>query len=362
MYTSWPASFSSVLILSIHLGFARSLSTGEMDIRAVLDAIVDVQKSRYAGVSSSVIILYDHVLTLDQEVQFIWKEPWSMGKVLFLASRYYGVFAAIFNDYAILSSWRGSEHLCVLQLALFLGFLTSLLSQNSCDFWISWQGWTAVFIGGTLAQVILLLRVRALYDNRYVTVSLLVGLVMTMGTCGTIMGTSLHEKSTFLIIAEPDTFCVLDNIPPYLPAFFIPSLVFESWLGALAIYKWIKEVGVTLASPRIAPALLQVLVRDSVTYFIVMSSLYILNGLIWLKTPALLDLPATFLLAFSCVMGNRLILNLRSHAQRHSQAVRSSGRPSEMNSLFDFRHSLHSGNVWSPRRIMGGSNMGTMDV
>ncbi|KAI0065058.1 hypothetical protein BV25DRAFT_127126 [Artomyces pyxidatus] len=237
-----------------------------MDIRVALDAIVDVQKSQYAGVSSSVIILYDHVLTLDREIQLVWFESWSIGKVLFLACRYYWTFAAIFNDYALMSSWHKSEPVS--------------------DFWISWQGWTTVFVAGALTEVILLLRIRALYaGDRRLTVPLLAGLIVTMTICGTIMGKSLHEKTTLFIVAGPHVFCAFGNIPPYLSAFFLPLMAFESLLGGLAIYKWIKEVGVTLASPRIAPALLRVLVRDSVIYFIVMTLSYVVTAVVWFEAP-----------------------------------------------------------------------------
>lgn len=83
------------------------------------------------------------------------------------------------------------------------------------------------------------------------------------------IASSAMTIGAFFIVAGPHVFCAFGNIPPYLSAFFLPLLAFESLLGGLAIYKWVKEVGVTLASPRLAPALLRVLVRDSVIYFIV---------------------------------------------------------------------------------------------
>lgn len=39
-------------------------------------------------VSGLVVLLYDHVLTLDQEIQLYWKAPSSFVKWIFLANRY----------------------------------------------------------------------------------------------------------------------------------------------------------------------------------------------------------------------------------------------------------------------------------
>ncbi|KAJ3990794.1 hypothetical protein F5050DRAFT_1813453 [Lentinula boryana] len=45
--------------------------------------------------SGSTLLFYDYLLTLDDEIEFIWKKSWSIGKVLFIISRYYSLIAAV---------------------------------------------------------------------------------------------------------------------------------------------------------------------------------------------------------------------------------------------------------------------------
>jgi len=66
----------------------------------VLAGVRSIQSTQYAQLASSAIILFDHLVTLDGEVELIWKSPWSMGKALFILNRYYTLFSVILNNYA----------------------------------------------------------------------------------------------------------------------------------------------------------------------------------------------------------------------------------------------------------------------
>lgn len=48
----------------------------------------DFLVTKYVSVAGLAILLYDHLLTLDDEVQFIWKEKWNIPKYMFLFLRY----------------------------------------------------------------------------------------------------------------------------------------------------------------------------------------------------------------------------------------------------------------------------------
>ncbi|KAF8501915.1 hypothetical protein JB92DRAFT_2975299 [Gautieria morchelliformis] len=54
-------------------------------------------KTRYSTFSALSFVLYDHVLTLDAEKSFVWNSPWSLGKVLFIFNRHFGLLALMFN-------------------------------------------------------------------------------------------------------------------------------------------------------------------------------------------------------------------------------------------------------------------------
>ncbi|KIJ59256.1 hypothetical protein HYDPIDRAFT_33326 [Hydnomerulius pinastri MD-312] len=47
--------------------------------------------------SPAVIILYDHMLTLDQEIEYIWNQP-SIAAILYVPIRYLGDAVAVYGD------------------------------------------------------------------------------------------------------------------------------------------------------------------------------------------------------------------------------------------------------------------------
>ncbi|KAF9233863.1 hypothetical protein BU15DRAFT_15352, partial [Melanogaster broomeanus] len=48
---------------------------------------------RALGLSGFSFLVYDHILTFDEEVKFVWQAPWTVTKVTFLANRYGNLIA-----------------------------------------------------------------------------------------------------------------------------------------------------------------------------------------------------------------------------------------------------------------------------
>ncbi|KAK0462889.1 uncharacterized protein EV420DRAFT_1761248 [Desarmillaria tabescens] len=60
-----------------------------MDVQEYTAVAFNVYASRYASIAGYVLMLYDHTLTFDEEVRFIWAAPWTLPKTLFLIIRYF---------------------------------------------------------------------------------------------------------------------------------------------------------------------------------------------------------------------------------------------------------------------------------
>lgn len=60
-----------------------------MDAQEYATVAFNVYASRYASIAGYVLMLYDHTLTFDEEVRFIWAAPWTLPKTLFLIIRYF---------------------------------------------------------------------------------------------------------------------------------------------------------------------------------------------------------------------------------------------------------------------------------
>jgi len=59
-----------------------------MDSEALPVIIEHIQASRYVSAAGLVVLLYDHLLTFDQELQLIWRAKTTLPKLLFLFNRY----------------------------------------------------------------------------------------------------------------------------------------------------------------------------------------------------------------------------------------------------------------------------------
>ncbi|KAJ6479708.1 hypothetical protein C8R45DRAFT_1101155 [Mycena sanguinolenta] len=57
-------------------------------LQSIVAALQNVVTSRYVSVAGYVMLLYDHLLTLDDEVEYIWRAKNTIAKVLFLILRY----------------------------------------------------------------------------------------------------------------------------------------------------------------------------------------------------------------------------------------------------------------------------------
>ncbi|KDR72248.1 hypothetical protein GALMADRAFT_229072 [Galerina marginata CBS 339.88] len=115
-------------------------------------------------------------------------------------------------------------------------------------------------------------------------------------------------------------FCVPTTIITNFYAFWIPILSFESLLCVLAVISGFKSYKRSPhAFRRGAMGLVSILVRDSITYFLVIGGTYLTCLLIWVLAPSsFIDTPIGFAMAMSCVLGNRVLLNVRQAALESS--------------------------------------------
>ncbi|KAJ6503889.1 hypothetical protein C8R45DRAFT_894985 [Mycena sanguinolenta] len=257
----------------------------------IVTGLQDIQATRFSQLASSTIIVFDHIITLDEEVELIWKSPWSMGKVLFIINRYYTLTSVIVNNYALLSP---------------------SLTDSFCLRFFRWQGWTGL-IACMITEVILQMRLYALYFlNKKVLALMVTTFILSSASSAAIMGTVLEGITARAHPVPGMTFCVPSGVPNYFYAFWIPIICFESLLCGLALYRGYQTFRATDPLFQSGRHLVGILIRDSVFYFLVMFATYFTNMLVWISASTnLLEIPIAFAVALSCCLGNRMILNVR---------------------------------------------------
>ncbi|KAJ7050358.1 hypothetical protein C8F01DRAFT_1264234 [Mycena amicta] len=291
----------------------------------ILTGLGDIQTIRFAQLASSAIIIFDHAITLDEEVELIWKSSWSMGKVLFIINRYYTLISVCVNNYALFSPSL-SDSVSIHQV---LALPSPPDSQSySCLAFFRWQGWTGL-IAFMIAEVILQMRLYALYYlNKKVLALMLSLFVLCSATSAAIMGTVLNGISSTAHPIPDVTFCRPNNVPHYFFAFWLPVLLFESLLCVLALYRGFQTFRASVSLYQSGRHLVAILIRDSVLYFLVMFATYLTNLLVWLiARPSLLEVPVAFSVALSCCLGNRIVLNVREVKSEMDSAAAEEGKP-----------------------------------
>lgn len=160
------------------------------------------------------------------------------------------------------------------------------------------------------------------------------------------------EAHSHLIPGLP--FCIPMATPDYMYAFWVPILAFESLLCGMALFRGFQAFRYRHSVFESGRHLVTILLRDSIIYYLMFVVLlyvlyhliaypsgsvfvaYLINLLFWsngrvcllslfytclanIKPQAgLVEVPVGFTVAMSCVMGNRLILNVR-HMKRNME-------------------------------------------
>ncbi|KDR69298.1 hypothetical protein GALMADRAFT_927278 [Galerina marginata CBS 339.88] len=243
--------------------------------------------------ASAVIIIYDHMLTLDREVTTIWPSKWSLAKVLFLTNRYFALSAAIFSNYVF-----------------FTPHLTDVVSSR----FFQYEGWVGL-IACMLAEAILQLRLYAIYsmDKKFLCLMLTFFLACA-ATSAWIMGSSLSLFITApaLIPTPFGPFCFGRKVVPHFYTYWIPLLSCESLLCTLAVIQGVRSFKGHGSILHRGYGLLNILIRDSVMYFFGVGIVYLTCLVVWIKAPeTFLEAPIGFSIALSSTLGSRLILNIR---------------------------------------------------
>ncbi|KAI6022135.1 hypothetical protein BKA83DRAFT_680676 [Pisolithus microcarpus] len=240
--------------------------------------------TRICQLVSSVVMVYDYLISVDQEVEQIWRRPKTTTTILYLILRYFGTLCG--NTFMIV------------------------------------QGWPACFLVW-LVQIILQLRLYALY-NRSRKVLIFMGsgfLVEIMAMTAILVVANLTSGTS----SEPIPgvkICTNEDTSNSFYVFWLPILCFEFLLCSLAVRAGIQrsrdDISFIPLSNRVF--LLDVLVKGNVGYFLVIFFVGVVNAVMWgALSPEWVEVPEGFPHAVAVIAGCRLILHIRNAASPPSE-------------------------------------------
>ncbi|GJE92690.1 hypothetical protein PsYK624_088450 [Phanerochaete sordida] len=253
----------------------------------------------YVNVAALCTASYDLLLNLHNEIEQIWLAPWSLPKVLYLLARYYSVI-----------------HLCIVNgLSISTG-----MSDAKCVFFTARiSGGPVVFT--SLVNVILLLRIRAIFDMNMKVVYPVAFLMICQ--FGVELSTTVWNAMIVRRIPTPPFIpwpgCLAEGLMRQTLLAWIPCIVVASICASLTVYRFFAVAGITwrtkASSIDVSPLFRQ-FVWDGTLGFILIFAVNVTCAITTLTVNnALADLPSNWLIVIYALVGAKMILNLRVTAK-----------------------------------------------
>jgi len=245
-----------------------------------------IEASQYVSAAGLVILLWDHILTLPDEVPLIWMARLSIPKVLFLFNRYMVPFAMIVQTHE------------------FSG-LTPHLSLSFCKVWYA----IAVAIGMlsiATSNFLILLRLWVLWDRSpRLALGTLTFFIVTQLVALSFAGYVIYDMLPTLAFDPISHVCMPMSKPKFV-MLWSPGLAFELMVFSAAVWN-------ALDRPRSRNAqMAKIMYRDGSLYFFCLFALRLVNLLLCALAPVSLTfLGVFFIWSISNITLARLILNLR---------------------------------------------------
>ncbi|KZT30132.1 hypothetical protein NEOLEDRAFT_1126981 [Neolentinus lepideus HHB14362 ss-1] len=267
------------------------METGMETLGEVRRELLNITATRYLS-GEMQIMLYDHLLTFADEVEYIWKAKWSLPKAFFLVLRYVVPTAMIIHTYQM--SGLGNVNLSDAQ---------TLNSSSSCRGWLTtglYLGVAAISIG----NFIVLLRLWVIWERnaRLLIFTLTIFIITQISTLAVATYMVVHWISDMLFLSQIHM-CGLTHKPPMV-WLWAPGLVFEVMVFSLALWN-------ALSRPITVSPAGDSLYRDGLGYFVVIA-LRVLNLILSVAAHiSLMFLGIFFIWAATTVTVSRLVFHFR---------------------------------------------------
>ncbi|KAN0111746.1 hypothetical protein V8E52_008126 [Russula decolorans] len=239
-----------------------------------------IQIGKYFFLGAYTMLLYDHLLTLPEEVHTVWKKKKTFPLYLFILVRYYALFA--------------------ISVVAF-GYFSTTMTRSRCGHWMLFLPLGVTMPLTIFPGILMLIRVYALYNrNKIILYSLSTSLLL-QAVAGLWQYTVRGGKPAPL---------PLDNYEYHFCIYYPPKRI--GHLSTMYVSWELGHQGITNASGG-KPGLISNLVRDGAFYFGCIFSMHLMWVIMILHAPtglrAIASIPSA---CVNTVMVCRITLNLRT--------------------------------------------------
>ncbi|KAL4257128.1 DUF6533 domain-containing protein [Pleurotus pulmonarius] len=266
--------------------------TSPEDMQSIIHSLQLMRQSSYIPIASGALLGYDYILTVYDERNLVWKAKWSVGKVLFLLTRY-----PTFVDVG---------------MAVYHNIAPSI-PPETCVLLYNVSGWM-VIIGMIIAEIIMVIRVWALWGNSKIVGAILVVLSI-IGVVVTAISYALFSGSLEFIATDTIAPGLIGCLPGRgTNIVFIGYLVLMAYEALVMILLLLKGVQ---HFRHVSTRFLYAFYQDGIVYYGVLLLISVLNVIVLLTGPREnANLLTTLQRTFHSILSARMLLQLRKSAQR----------------------------------------------
>jgi len=247
--------------------------------------------TQYFGLASFVVLLYDHLITFDDEVRYIWRGNKKLVTWLFLINRYLTPLGFSVNISA---------------------YTSPVWTPVICENFVRYEG-AMTFLGVAIASLMMGVRVTAIYHGNRAVLALISLLFLVMvsinawllTTAGPVHHpTDIHGCS--MIFGQNG-----QNIGVWASATAWTPLIFDTVVLALVIF---RTRGIVRAKMAGQFRVVSTLIKDGLLYFSVILTANLVLAIMIVRAPdGIRNICAQFQLLITVTMMSRITLNLRKN-------------------------------------------------
>ncbi|EKM54155.1 uncharacterized protein PHACADRAFT_196585 [Phanerochaete carnosa HHB-10118-sp] len=257
-------------------------------MQEIVQALRDVNATRYMTAVGLTVLLYDHVLTFCDEVRLVWRAPSSFPKYAFLFNRYLVPVCLLLVSY----------EMC--------GFVGEAFTDEGCRrllFACSMLSLASVAVG----NILVLMRVVILWDRRRAVMELMVaGFIVCFSAQSALMVISLVKFWPGLQWNSVAGMCITTTKTPFFSGVWAAPMFFE-------VLVLVSTVLNALDRPsQAALPITRSLHRDGITYFLAVTCFRVLNlTLSIVAQPSETMVVVFFIWGMTTTILNRSLLRMR---------------------------------------------------
>ncbi|KAH9024816.1 hypothetical protein EDB85DRAFT_2150229 [Lactarius pseudohatsudake] len=247
--------------------------------------------TKYFGVASFTILVWDHIITFPDEVELIWKGGKGHVVYLFFLNRYLIPLSFVVNLWAYFS-------------------LEGTLGSQSCSHFVRFEG-SMTMIGISVVALMLFLRIRALYADhagKLVIQAIIISILLTfVGVNSWLLTHGIpvphYLATSCTMIVDPDVPAWIASSTAWLP------LLYDTVVVSLTLY---RTGGALYSASKSTGEIFRVMLREGLLYYSAICTVTLAFTIMIVSAdPSVRNITAQLELCLTVAMMSRITLHLK---------------------------------------------------